>query len=85
MTKTVGPHDIGQRFRERRQALGLTRKELAQQSGTGSQTIMRFELYGSTPIYRTLRRWSVALGIPISELIAEDADFDDGEHTGHAN
>lgn len=83
MTNAAAPHPAGIRFRERREQLGLTRKDLAQQSGTGQQTIARFELYGSTPVHSTLRRWSVALGIPISALI--DVDFDDGEATGRAN
>ena len=75
------PHTAGSDFKARRLALGLTRKQLAAASNTGVQTIARFELYGSTPHHTTLRRWSIALGIPIVQLL----DLDDGEATGHAN
>jgi transcriptional regulator with XRE-family HTH domain len=82
-TSESGPHTAGRNFKARRIALGLSRNQLAKQSGVGVQTIVRFEQYGSTPVQRTLRRLSMATGIPISQLI--DDDYDDGEATGHAN
>ncbi len=76
MTTLEGAHpgDIGRRVRHRREQLGLTREELAQQAGIKESVVAYIEEWPvavSTPM---LLRLAYALDLPDFSLLGSDAD-----------
>jgi XRE family transcriptional regulator, fatty acid utilization regulator len=61
---------LGELVRDRREAVDLTRKELARRVGTSTSTIARLELSDHAPRVRTLTAIAAALDIPLSDLMA---------------
>lgn len=59
----------GERVRERREELGLSREQLAQTSKLSTSTIARLELSGKLPNAAGLIRISRALDISLDELV----------------
>lgn len=66
-------YKMGQRGKERREALGLTQRQLADRIGTSQSVVMRWENDGS-PKFDAIRRWATAL-----EMSFDDLAFDPEE------
>jgi hypothetical protein len=60
---------IGQRIRARRDALGLSRRELSIVLGCDQQTIYTWESRGAQPSIATLRKIAEALGTSPAALL----------------
>lgn len=66
------------RVKELAQERGLTAEELAQKSGIGHSTILRFyQNKAPDPHYNTLRAIARALGVSVEQLEAEDQAEDE--------
>jgi len=61
----------GQRLREAREAAGLSRAQLAHQSGVAARTIARVELENRLPRVERLQALARALGVTTTELLGE--------------
>lgn len=61
----------GVRLRERREALSITRAQLAATVGVNVSTIQRAELGDFDPRAETIGRLAVALGLSVSDLFDE--------------
>lgn len=60
-------------LRSAREALGLTREELARRARTSTSTVARIELNGHLPNSGTIRRLADVLNLSADELIDADA------------
>lgn len=60
------------KLRNTREAQGLTREELARQSGTSTSTIARIELNGHLPSVLTMRSIARVLGVTVDDLIPNE-------------
>lgn len=58
--------DIGTYIRERRRALGITLKDLAELSGMGINTLNKIELGQANPTFKILMELFDVLGLEIS-------------------
>ena len=67
---------IGQRIRERRKALGLTQKQLAELCGMADSAIRKYESGRITPKYQTLKKIADALQLPSFALSGIDFEVD---------
>lgn len=65
---------IARRLRVRRVVLDLTQQEVADRSGVTRNVISAFERTAIGLDLTRLRRIARALGLPLSELVDEDAD-----------
>jgi DNA-binding XRE family transcriptional regulator len=61
---------LGQAVRARRQELGLTQEQLANDSGLHQRWISNIENGKRNPSYASLRRLAAGLGLSASELVA---------------
>lgn len=66
-----GRHTFGQRIRQLRNAAGLSQDALAREAGIGRVTLVRLEKGEQTPRYKTLGAIARALGVDVSDLLAE--------------
>lgn len=62
---------VGDRVRAKRQATGVTQAEVAEQSGLDQGMISKLERGKHRPRFDTLSRYAAALGLTVSELLAE--------------
>ncbi len=71
MLKTTSPESptYGQRLRERREALKLTRFELAAAANLSDRSLARFELDEAKPSLESLVKLAEFFKCPISELM----------------
>lgn len=60
---------IGQTVRERREAMQLTRGELARLAATSTSTVARLELTGHVPNPKALRRIAQVLDLSLDALL----------------
>ena len=60
--------DIGKRLRELREAKGLSQRDVEDRSGLPRTHISLIENGRSTPSFRVLERWAVALDVELHEL-----------------
>lgn len=76
---TRRPEDeaFGRRIRETREALGVTRQELAERTGLSQYKIQRLELGYQTPTYEDVSRIARALNVDASVLTGESAPDDE--------
>ncbi|MFF9778713.1 helix-turn-helix transcriptional regulator [Streptomyces sp. NPDC013978] len=56
-------YELGRTVRERREALGMTQSQLAQEAGMLQPAVARFEAGGTMPTLPLLERFAVALGM----------------------
>lgn len=63
---------IGKRIKERREELGLTQSDLAENLCVTRAQISNLERGVSSPSFKLLLRLEEALGIPVSELLREE-------------
>ena len=63
--------DLGDRVRTRRQALGLSLRDLAGQTGLTASFLSQAERGVTSPSIDSLRRISTALGVPVFHLLVE--------------
>ena len=73
MSKTVDP-GFGRRLREMRISRGLTQGELAMRAQMHVHAISKFEQGTREPVWSTLRRLAVALGVTCAEFETPTAD-----------
>lgn len=66
--------EIGERVRRRREALGLSRAELAQRSDLSEDALGLIERGENAPRVENLVRLSVALRVPVDALLGGRAD-----------
>ena len=66
--------DIARRLRVRRVVLDLTQQEVADRSGVTRNVVSAFERTAMGLDLTRLRRIARALGLPLPELVDEDAD-----------
>ncbi|ONG56636.1 hypothetical protein BKE38_05585 [Pseudoroseomonas deserti] len=64
---------LGERLKQLRGRQGLTLVELGGRSGVAISTLSKIENGQVSPVYGTLRKIAVGLGIPFEQLIAEPA------------
>jgi transcriptional regulator with XRE-family HTH domain len=64
-------HRVGLRIRVIRKRRNLSQEALAELIDRSSEAVSNLERGLSTPSFDTLEALSVALGVPISELVAE--------------
>lgn len=62
----------GNRVRHRREALGLSREELARRVGTSTSTMDRVELKGHLPNVEVLRSLADLFGLTLDELLSNE-------------
>ncbi|HZG62080.1 MAG TPA: helix-turn-helix transcriptional regulator [Rubrobacteraceae bacterium] len=65
---------IGERLKELRVRRALTQEELADEAGTGKNTINRIERNLTEPHMSTLRKLATALGVDPAELVKGEDD-----------
>lgn len=65
--------ELGQILREHRAELGLSQQALADRAGISRNFVAQIERGESVPTVAILSRLAGALGVPISELLGEDA------------
>ncbi|WP_406401469.1 helix-turn-helix domain-containing protein [Streptomyces sp. NBC_00879] len=58
--------ELGRAVRERREALGMTQAQLAQQAGLQQPAVARFEAGGTMPTLPLLERFASALGLRLN-------------------
>jgi DNA-binding XRE family transcriptional regulator len=68
---TQSRQGVGHRMRAKRQAAGLTQADVAEHSGLDQGMISKLERGKHRPRLDTLSRYSAALGLTVSELLAE--------------
>jgi DNA-binding XRE family transcriptional regulator len=68
---TQSRQTVGDRAKARRQAVGMTQTEVAEQSGLDQALISKLERGKHRPRFDTLSRYAGALGLTVSELLAE--------------
>lgn len=69
----MGDDRLGERLRRIRRQQGRTLEEIAQRCGCTRSLLSKIETGKSSPPIATLTRIAQALGIPVSELLADDA------------
>lgn len=62
----------GNRVRQRRESLGLSREELARQVGTSTSTMDRIELRGHLPSIEVLRSLAKFFDLTLDELVSAE-------------
>lgn len=78
MTQDI--HSFGQIVRSRRLDVGMSANELARRAGVNTTTITRLEAGESAvPRADTLRNVALALGLPVSDLLARAEYLEAGE------
>jgi transcriptional regulator with XRE-family HTH domain len=63
--------DLGERIRERRQAMGLSLRDLAAQAGVTASFLSQVERGATSPSIDSLRRISAALNVPVFHFLVE--------------
>lgn len=71
-----------QKIREFRRAKKVKVKELAAAAGVTTASIYRYEEGTREPTFGILRKIAHKLGVPMSELIGEQDDYDEKRHSG---
>lgn len=78
MTRDI--HQLGQTVRARRIEVGMSATELARRTGVTASTITRLEAGESAaPRAETIRNVALALGLPITDLLANADYLDPGD------
>ena len=62
---------LGQRVRDRREELGLSRKELVQRTGLSYPYVSQIETDDRTPTLVTVEKLATALELPLDALLSE--------------
>jgi XRE family transcriptional regulator, aerobic/anaerobic benzoate catabolism transcriptional regulator len=65
---------LGERVREARTRRGMTRKDLARDSGVSERYLAQLESGEGNASVLVLRQIAAALGVPLAELLREDAE-----------
>ena len=65
---TTAGGSAGRRLKARREAAGLSRRELARRAGTTAETVARWEAGVGPPRPATVRKLAAALGVPPEDL-----------------
>lgn len=58
--------------KKHREALGLTRRELAERVGMSPQVIHNYENGGCAPSVEVRKRMAVVFGVPVKEILAQE-------------
>ena len=66
---------LGRNIADRRRALGLTQAEFAEQLGTDTVTISRFERGSHLPSLMRLEQIANTLGLPLAELLSQSTNL----------
>ena len=74
-------HALGTAVKARRQELGLTQEQLANDSGLHQRWLSNVETGKRNPSYSSLRRLAASLELSASELIARAEQIEAGEST----
>jgi transcriptional regulator with XRE-family HTH domain len=77
--QSPAPATLPRFLRQRRQELGLSLRDVAEQTGLGRQTIFNCESAPANPTVHTLRRLGRGLGVPAAALAALALGSDDGD------
>lgn len=64
---------LGQRVRDRREELGLSRKELVQRTGLSYPYVSQIETDDRTPTLVTVKKLAAALEVPLDALLSQGA------------
>lgn len=66
---------LGKNIAERRNALGLTQAEFAEQLGADTVTVSRFERGSHLPSLLRLESIANTLGVPLAELLSQSTNL----------
>jgi transcriptional regulator with XRE-family HTH domain len=74
-------HALGRAVKHRREELGLTQEQLANNTDLHQRWISNVETGKRNPSYGSLRRLAAGLGLPVSELIQRAEQIEAQEST----
>lgn len=71
--------DVAINIQRARKAAGLTQAQLAEKIGKGFSTVQKYELGLTNPPIDVVRKIAEALGVPLADLVSQDASDNEYE------